>query len=143
MALASPGLLLVNGQWLPVTSSPFPQLYVSLSLLTIGGNPSDKDPNEQEEREGNSEDDTVSRWTCSEDMHMTTEMTEDEVCDDKVTGSCPSCGHHHCYSTALSGKLPFDGWLILDRYISQILEHVGGFIHVHGQVVYVQEDWPW
>ena len=61
MALALPGLLLVNSQWLPVTSSPFLQLYVSLSLLTIGGHPSDKDPNEQEEREGNSEDNVVSR----------------------------------------------------------------------------------
>jgi len=44
--------------------------------------------------------------------------------DDKAAhSSFPSCGHNHYYSTARSGKLPLDGWVILDRYMSRITGH--------------------
>jgi hypothetical protein len=59
------------------------RLSATLSLLSVGGHVGDAeleaDLNEQGEREGDLEDDTVGEWTDSEDLSTTTEMTEDEV----------------------------------------------------------------
>jgi len=52
------------------------RLSASLSLLTVGGHVSDREPGE---REGDLEDDAIGEWTGSEDMRTTTETTEDEV----------------------------------------------------------------